>query len=159
MFYIRSKFACNCKINILVPLPSIFNSVLVISLGRTKFFFGCWLSFILFSAKIPHCSTVEVRTLLCVSFAIQACFYCNGSMGQLFSWKIKVICSSFLLKSVQNQLKLKELVSYNDFKAILNDLDAVNANVFPVYSISPLFLALDNHFYWSILFFDTEVYT
>lgn len=126
---------------------------------RTKFFCGCWLSFILFSAKIPHCSTVEVRTLLCVSFAIQACFYCNGSMGKLFSWKIKVICSSFLLKSVQNQLKLKELVSYNDFKAILNDLDAVNANVFPVYWISPLFLSLDNYFYWSILFFDTEVYT
>lgn len=60
---------------------------------------------------------------------------------------------------MQNQLKLKELVSYNDFKAILNDLDAVNAKVFPVYWISPLFLALDNYFYWSILFFDTEVYT
>lgn len=62
------------------------------------------------------------------------CFFCHPSM-LLLQWQYGAIIQ---LKNkgylqLQNQLKLKELVSYNDFKAILNDLDAVNANVFPVY--------------------------
>lgn len=56
------------------------------------------------------------------------CFFCHPSM-LLLQWQYGEIIQ---LKN-KGYLQLKELVSYNDFKAILNDLDAVNANVFPVY--------------------------